>query len=227
MNFDAFRDVLLASFPLTTSLQLSHFERMEPLYREWNAKINVISRKDMDSFYDHHVLHSLAIARYLSGLGEGFLPSEPHTVLDLGTGGGFPGIPLAIMFPGTNFHLVDSIGKKIKVVEAVASELGLANVRAEQTRAESISGEYDFVVSRAVTDLPTFVGWVRGKISPSHYHDLRNGILYLKGGDLNDELKPFASSAKIYDLSDWFEGEFFETKKVVYLPLKSKNSTKH
>ena len=140
----------------------------------------------------------------------------------MGTGGGFPGIPLAIMFPQTHFHLVDSIGKKIKVVEAVASELGLDNVRAEQTRAENIQGEYDFVVSRAVTDLPTFVKWVRGKISPSNYHDLRNGILYLKGGDLSEETKPFASSAKVFDLSDFFEEEFFETTKVVYLPIKTK-----
>ena len=213
-------DIILKHFPDLTPRQKEQYAALRDLYGYWNERINVISRKDIDNLYEHHVLHSLGIAKVQ--------PFKANCdILDVGTGGGFPGIPLAIMFPETNFHLVDSIGKKIKVVEAVASELGLANVRAEQTRAESISGEYDFVVSRAVTDLPTFVSWVRGKISPSHYHDLRNGILYLKGGDLNEELKPFASSAKVYNLSDWFEGEFFETKKVVYLPLKSKNSAKH
>ncbi|MBO4740439.1 MAG: 16S rRNA (guanine(527)-N(7))-methyltransferase RsmG, partial [Bacteroidales bacterium] len=191
------------------------YAALRDLYGLWNERINVISRKDIDNLYTHHVLHSLGIAKV-----QPFMPE--CDILDVGTGGGFPGIPLAIMFPQTHFHLVDSIGKKIKVVEAVASELGLANVRAEQTRAENIQGEYDFVVSRAVTDLPTFVGWVRCKISSSNYHDLRNGILYLKGGDLTEEIKPFASTAKVFELSDFFDDEFFETKKVVYLPIKAR-----
>ena len=208
-------DTLLKYFPDLSAKQKEQYAALRDLYGTWNERINVISRKDIDNLYTHHVLHSLGIAKVQ--------PFKPECdILDVGTGGGFPGIPLAIMFPQTHFHLVDSIGKKIKVVEAVASELGLANVRAEQTRAENIQGEYDFVVSRAVTDLPTFVKWVRGKISPSNYHDLRNGILYLKGGDLSEETKPFASSAKVFELSNFFEEEFFETKKVVYLPIKTK-----
>ena len=205
-------DILLKYFPQLSERQKEQYTALRDLYGYWNERINVISRKDIDNLYEHHVLHSLGIAKVQ--------PFKPECdILDVGTGGGFPGIPLAIMFPETNFHLVDSIGKKIKVVEAVASELGLANVRAEQARAESIKGEYDFVVSRAVTDLPTFVGWVRGKISSSNYHELHNGILYLKGGNLSDELKPFAK-AQIFELSSFFDEDFFETKKVVYLPLK-------
>ena len=199
-------------FPQLSERQKEQYAALRHLYGYWNERINVISRKDIENLYLHHVLHSLGIAKVQ--------PFKPECdILDIGTGGGFPGIPLAIMFPETHFHLVDSIGKKIKVVEAVAHELGLANVRAEQARAESIKGEYDFVVSRAVTDLPTFVGWVRGKISSSNYHELHNGILYLKGGDLSDELKPFAK-AQIFELSSFFDEDFFETKKVVYLPLK-------
>ena len=199
-------------FPQLSERQKEQYAALRHLYGYWNERINVISRKDIENLYLHHVLHSLGIAKVQ--------PFKPECdILDIGTGGGFPGIPLAIMFPETHFHLVDSIGKKIKVVEAVAHELGLANVRAEQARAESIKGEYDFVVSRAVTDLPTFVKWVRGKISSSNYHELHNGILYLKGGDLSDELKPFAK-AQIFELSSFFDEDFFETKKVVYLPLK-------
>ncbi|MBR0073979.1 MAG: 16S rRNA (guanine(527)-N(7))-methyltransferase RsmG [Bacteroidales bacterium] len=205
-------DILLKYFPQLSERQKEQYAALRHLYGYWNERINVISRKDIENLYLHHVLHSLGIAKVQ--------PFKPECdILDIGTGGGFPGIPLAIMFPETHFHLVDSIGKKIKVVEAVAHELGLANVRAEQARAESIKGEYDFVVSRAVTDLPTFVGWVRGKISSSNYHELHNGILYLKGGDLSDELKPFAK-AQIFELSSFFDEDFFETKKVVYLPLK-------
>lgn len=198
-------------FPNITERQRQQFAALPALYAEWNAQINVISRKDMDNFVVHHLLHSLAIAKVQ--------PFKPMCdILDVGTGGGFPGIPLAILFPQTNFHLVDSIGKKIKVVQAVADALELANVRAEQTRAEQVRGEYDFVVSRAVTDLRQFVPWVRGRISRSNYHDLRNGILYLKGGDLGEELQPF-KKAKVYNISDYFDDPFFETKKVVYLPM--------
>lgn len=198
-------------FPNITERQRQQFAALPALYAEWNAQINVISRKDMDNFVVHHLLHSLAIAKVQ--------PFKPMCdILDVGTGGGFPGIPLAILFPQTNFHLVDSIGKKIKVVQAVADALELANVRAEQTRAEQVRGEYDFVVSRAVTDLRQFVPWVRGRISRSNYHDLRNGILYLKGGDLGEELQPF-KKVKVYNISDFFDDPFFETKKVVYLPM--------
>lgn len=198
-------------FPNITERQRQQFAALPALYAEWNAQINVISRKDMDNFVVHHLLHSLAIAKVQ--------PFKPMCdILDVGTGGGFPGIPLAILFPQTNFHLVDSIGKKIKVVQAVADALELANVRAEQTRAEQVRGEYDFVVSRAVTDLRQFVPWVRGRISRSNYHDLRNGILYLKGGDLGEELQPF-KKVKVYNISDYFDDPFFETKKVVYLPM--------
>ena len=186
---------------------------MGPLYEDWNSKINLISRKDMPNFYEHHVLHSLAIAKVLSF-------RTMADVLDVGTGGGFPGIPLAIMFPDTNFLLVDSIGKKIRVVQDVIEKLELKNCRAEQIRAEQVKGEFDFVVSRAVTTLGEFTGWVHGKISPLHYHKLRNGILYLKGGDLTGELYQYRKKVRIWDISDFFEGEWFETKKVIYLPWK-------
>ena len=205
--------IILKYFPELTERQKEQFAALLPLYEEWNSKINLISRKDMCNFYEHHVLHSLAIAKVMR-----FNPMAE--ALDVGTGGGFPGIPLAIMFPETKFHLVDSIGKKIAVVADVAQRLGLANVRAEQTRAEQVPGEYDFVVSRAVTALPEFVKWVRGKFSDSHYHTLRNGILYLKGGDLTAETAPFGKKVQMYDISDYFDEEFFETKKVVYLPMR-------
>lgn len=185
---------------------------LRPLYEDWNAKINVISRKDMDAFYEHHVLHSLALSKV-----QMFKPMSE--VLDVGTGGGFPGIPLAILFPETHFTLVDSIGKKIRVVEAVSHALGLENVKALQRRAEQMQGKYDFVVSRAVTALPELVGWVRHLISSSNYHDLSNGLLCLKGGDLNDELKSYGRKARVYDIDRFFDEPFFETKKVVYLPL--------
>lgn len=206
-------DLIIKYFPELTERQREQFAALLPLYEDWNAKINVISRKDMDNFYEHHVLHSLAIAKVQ--------PFKTMSdILDVGTGGGFPGIPLAIMFPHANFYLIDSIGKKIKVVQNVAESLQLKNVRAEQIRAEQVEGDYDFIVSRAVTDLSQFTGWVRGKVSDSHYHTLRNGILYLKGGDLAEELAPFKKKVRTWDISDFYEEEFFQTKKVIYLPFK-------
>ncbi|MBO4752651.1 MAG: 16S rRNA (guanine(527)-N(7))-methyltransferase RsmG [Bacteroidales bacterium] len=206
-------DLIIKYFPELTQRQREQFAAMGPLYEDWNSKINLISRKDMENFYEHHVLHSLAIAKVQ--------PFKTMAeILDVGTGGGFPGVPLAIMFPDSQFHLVDSIGKKIKVVQDVIEQLDLKNCRAEQIRAEQIKGEYDFVVSRAVTTLGEFTGWVHGKISPTHYHHLRNGILYLKGGDLTEELAPFKKKVQTWDIGEWFEGEWFETKKVIYLPWK-------
>ena len=205
-------DTILKYFPTLTERQREQLAALLPLYEEWNAQINVISRKDMEHFYEHHVLHSLAIAKVIQ-----FKPMAE--VLDVGTGGGFPGIPLAIMFPESRFMLIDSIGKKIKVVSSVIESLGLTNTKAQQIRAEQLDGEFDFVVSRAVTTLGEFVPWVKGKISKSQYHPLRNGILYLKGGDLTSELFPFRHKVKPWDISDFFAEEYFETKKVIYLPL--------
>lgn len=201
-------------FPELSDLQVSQFEKLEELYKDWNSKINVISRKDIDELYLRHVLHSLGIAKV-----QNFVAGSK--VLDVGTGGGFPGIPLAILFPGTEFHLVDSIGKKIKVVQGVAEALELKNVKASHIRAEEVKGEFDFVVSRAVTTMPDFVKWVRKKVAKKQKNELRNGILYLKGGDLTEELSLFTSTT-LYNLSDFFDEEFFETKKVVHLPIKFK-----
>ncbi len=203
-------DCILSSFSNLSSKQKEQFARLGPLYAEWNERINVISRKDIEALYLRHVLHSLGIAKV-----QPFLPGS--RVLDIGTGGGFPGIPLAILFPETEFVLVDSIGKKIKVVSEVARELGLENVEAIHGRAEKQKGQFDFVVSRAVTNMSDFVKWTRNKFSKESRHPLSNGILYLKGGDLREELKPFPK-AVIYPLSEYFEEDFFETKKVVYLP---------
>ena len=206
-------DKILRYFPELTGRQREQIAALLPLYEDWNSKINVISRKDMDCFYEHHVLHSLAIAKVQ--------PFKTQAdILDVGTGGGFPGIPLAIMFPHSNFYLIDSIGKKVKVVQNVVESLGLKNVRTEQIRAEQVQGEFDFIVSRAVTDLSQFTQWVRGKVSDIHYHHLRNGILYLKGGDLTEELAPFKKKVRTWDISDFFEEEFFQTKKVIYMPFK-------
>ena len=205
-------EVISQNFPELTEKQLNQFSKLEDLYTDWNAQINVISRKDIDALYVKHVLHSLGIAKV-----QPFLPGSK--ILDVGTGGGFPGIPLAIMFPETQFVLVDSIGKKIKVVEAVAEALGLQNVTAIHTRAEKVQGEFDFIVSRAVTNMDDFVTWVRKKIRRKNKHQLKNGILYLKGGDLTEELQNFPS-AKLYDLTDYFNDPFFETKKVVHVPIK-------
>lgn len=205
-------DTVLKYFPQLTERQREQLAALLPLYREWNAQINVISRKDMDCFYEHHVLHSLAIAKVIQ-----FSPMTE--VLDVGTGGGFPGVPLAIMFPECRFTLIDSIGKKIKVVQDVIERLGLQNAKARQIRAEQLDGEYDFVVSRAVTTLPEFVPWVKKKISKSQYNKLPNGILYLKGGDLTNELFTFRHKVRTWDISDFFDEEFFLTKKVIHLPL--------
>lgn len=205
-------DIILKYFPELTERQREQFAALLPLYEEWNAQINVISRKDMENFYEHHVLHSLAIAKAIR-----FAPMTE--VLDVGTGGGFPGVPLAVLFPEARFTLVDSIGKKIKVVNDVVERLGLKNTKAMQTRAEQLDGEYDFVVSRAVTTLGEFVPWVKNKISKTQYNSLRNGILYLKGGDLTNELFAFRHKVKTWDIGEWFDGEWFETKKVIYLPL--------
>lgn len=205
-------EIILKYFPNLSDHQKQLFSQLEPLYLDWNAKINVISRKDMEAFYVHHVLHSLGIAKLMK-----FVPGTK--VLDVGTGGGFPGIPLAILFPEVSFHLVDSIGKKIKVVQNVADELKLRNVSAEQIRAEQLTDKYDFVVSRAVTRLPEFILWVQKNISKKQKNALPNGILYLKGGDLTEETKPYRKRVYIQDLSEYFEEEFFETKKVLHLPL--------
>lgn len=224
---------LFPFFPGLDERQREQFREMFPLYKDWNSKINLVSRKDIDNLYMHHVLHSLAIAKVVK--------FEPEArILDVGTGGGFPGIPLAIMFPSAQFHLVDSIGKKIKVVQAVADALGLRNVQAEQCRAESLTSRYDFIVSRAVTRLPEFYGWVRNLVSKEQHHALPNGILYLKGGDVRADTAPFGRRVYVYDILDLFGipkppkrrpeameeekpvqeqglAEYFETKKVIYL----------
>lgn len=206
---------VLSYFSDLTPEQISKMEALESLYTEWNARINVISRKDIDELYVRHVVHSLGIAKV-----QPFMPGSD--ILDVGTGGGFPGIPLAIMFPETKFHLVDAIGKKIKVVQAVAEALELDNVTASHQRAEKVKGQFDFVVSRAVTTMPDFVKWVKGKTKKESVHQLKNGILYLKGGDLTEELATYRN-ATLYDLKQYFEEPFFETKKVVHLPLKYKS----
>ena len=210
--------VIKQHFPFVTEKQLEEFERLPELYSEWNEKINVVSRKDIENIFERHILHSLAIAKICS-----FKPNSE--ILDVGTGGGFPGIPLAILFPEVKFTLVDSIGKKIKVVNEVKDALGLKNVVAEQIRAEQVNKTFDFIISRAVTQMPEFVGWVRNKISKIQYHDLDNGLICLKGGDLTEELKPLIqgkgkkTKIKLYNIYDYFPSEFFETKMVVYVKL--------
>lgn len=201
-------------FPDLTELQLKQFVQLAELYKDWNAKINVVSRKDIDELYLRHVLHSLGIAKI-----QQFKPGS--AIIDVGTGGGFPGVPLAILFPETQFTLVDSIGKKIKVVDEVVSGLGLRNVIAVNSRVEEVNQQFDFIVSRAVAAMPTFVRWTKGKIKKESQHERRNGILYLKGGNLEEELKDY-KNAQIFNLSDYFKEDFFETKKVVYLPQKFK-----
>lgn len=210
MNLKRKLEQLLTYFPNLTDEQRTQFAALDGLYRDWNAKINVISRQDIDALYEKHVLHSLGIAKVIQ-----FKPGTE--ILDVGTGGGFPGIPLAILFPMAKFHLVDSIGKKITVVKEVATALGLTNVRAEQARVEHLSDTYDFVVSRAVTRLQPFMGWVRYKIIKRGNNDLPNGVLYLKGGDLAEEIAEIPEKTKVYALSDYFDGEFFETKKVLHI----------
>ena len=202
-------------FPNLSETQKKQFADLEELYKEWNEKINVISRKDMDSLYEKHILHSLGIAKVME-----FAPNTK--VLDIGTGGGFPGIPLAILFPAVQFTLVDSIGKKITVVKEVSTGIGLKNVIAIHARAEEVKGQFHFVVSRAVTQMPVFLRWLRGKFLKEQINPKHNGVLYLKGGDLGEELAGL--KAELFLLKDHFEGEFFDTKKVVYLSKGNFNS---
>lgn len=205
-------EIIFSYFPDLTEHQKKQFDQLFDLYSEWNAKINVISRKDIDNLYINHVLHSLGIAKVIAF-------KKGASVLDVGTGGGFPGIPLAILFPETNFHLVDSIGKKITVVNEVAKGIGLQNLTTAHMRAEQVKGKYDFIVSRAVTRLKEFYGWIHQKVKPQSMHAIDNGILYLKGGDLDEELAELKKLHQVYDLSDYFKEDFFETKKVVFVPL--------
>jgi 16S rRNA (guanine527-N7)-methyltransferase len=206
-------DLILKYFPHLTDTQQQQFTQLPELYHFWNDQINVISRKDIDLLLERHVLHSLGIAKVIS-----FLPGE--NVLDVGTGGGFPGIPLAIMFPDTQFYLVDSIGKKIKVVNEVAKAIGLKNLKAEHIRAEQAPGQFDFAVSRAVTQLKDFYPWVKGKFNKTSKNTIPNGILYLKGGDLQQEITESGLAVKQYHLKDYFTEEFFETKQVIYVKCK-------
>ena len=205
-------ELILKYFKNLTELQRSQFEQLQSVYSEWNEQINVISRKDMDQFYERHVLHSLAIANFIN--------FTPHTkIIDVGTGGGFPGIPLAIFFPEVNFTLIDSIGKKIKVVNAVIEHLELKNSEALQTRAEDFKGSFDFIVSRAVRALPEFHKQTKHLISTQQRNAITNGIIYLKGGDLTEELKPLKKRVIVTELTDTFEEPFFQTKKIVHLPI--------
>jgi 16S rRNA (guanine527-N7)-methyltransferase len=202
-------------FPGLSDGQLEQFARLGELYDDWNSKINVISRKDMEQFYVHHVLHSLGIAKVME--------FQPETkVLDIGTGGGFPGIPLAILFPDTHFHLVDSIGKKISVVKDVVKQLKLTNVEAQKARAEELVRKYDFIISRAVTRMANFYPWVKNKIRTEDFNEFQNGILYLKGGEVDEEMEELDKSYVVYHLDDYFQEVYFETKKVIYLPWEDK-----
>ncbi len=207
-------DIILKYFPDLTEIQINQFEMLQDLYKDWNLKINVVSRKDIDELYIRHVLHSLAIAK--------IQPFKAKAkILDVGTGGGFPGIPLAILFPETKFHLVDSIGKKILVVKEVAAGLNLENVKISNARVETVKGQYDFIISRAVAQMDTFVHWVKDRVEKKSNHILKNGILYLKGGNLTEELMNYPK-ATIYPLNSIFEEEFYESKSLVHLPLKYK-----
>lgn len=208
-------EILTKYFTDLTDQQLDQFGRLRSLYTDWNSKINVISRKDIEQLYERHVLHSLAIAKVIQ-----FKPGT--TVLDVGTGGGFPGIPLAIFFPETSFMLIDSIGKKIKVVNEVALALNLPNVKAEHVRVEDVKQKFDFVVSRAVTAFPGFISMVRTNVSSHGFNELANGILYLKGGDFEEEIAPFRKQIQVFKLQDFFREEFFETKSLIYMCLENK-----
>lgn len=211
MNSNA--DLIFHYFPELNENQKHQFQQLGALYTDWNAKINVISRKDIDNLYEHHVLHSLAIAKVIS-----FKPGTK--ILDIGTGGGFPGIPLAILFPDVSFKLIDATGKKLKVVEAIAQAIGLKNIRTEHLRGEDEKGKYDFVVSRAVMSLPDLAHIIRKNIIHNHNNSMSNGLFCMKGGDLSDQLKPFKGKAKVTDLSDIFQEDWFkEEKKLIYLPI--------
>lgn len=207
--------LICSYFQGLSPLQIAQFSKLEELYSDWNSKINVISRKDMEHFYIHHVLHSLGIAKVME-----FSPGTK--VLDIGTGGGFPGIPLAILFPDTHFHLVDSIGKKIIVVKDVVKQLNLSNVEGQQARAEELVRKYDFIISRAVTRMANFYPWVKNKIRKEEFNEFQNGILYLKGGDVDEEMEELNKSYVVYHLDDYFLEDYFETKKVIYLPWEDK-----
>ncbi|MFT7343651.1 MAG: 16S rRNA (guanine527-N7)-methyltransferase [Lentimonas sp.] len=204
--------IIFKHFPNLTQVQKDQFTQLFDLYQDWNSKINVISRKDTENFYERHVLHSLGIAK-VQEFKDGSL------IMDIGTGGGFPGIPLAILYPNCRFVLVDSIGKKIKVVEGVAEELGLTNVKAINNRAETVLSSFDFIVSRAVTKMPEFLSWIKNKTKSKNKHELKNGVLYLKGGDLSDEMKEVKQKHKSFDLYKEFEYEFFESKKVIHVEM--------
>ena len=199
-------------FPNLTATQIEQLSALEDLYTYWNERVNLISRKDIDSLNTHHILHSLAIARVVSF-------TNGTRILDVGTGGGFPGIPLAILFPECSFFLVDSIGKKIKIVNEIVKSVGIQNVKAEHIRAENVKGKFDFIVSRAVTAMPKFVNLIKNKVDQKDKNALPNGILALKGGSLDEELQPYNKVASIYNISDFFEEEYFETKKVVHIAL--------
>jgi len=203
-------DIILKYFPGLSENQINQFRQLEGLYRDWNTKINVISRKDIAYLYEHHILHSLSIAKL-------FHFCSGTTILDIGTGGGFPGIPLAIFFPDVQFTLNDSVSKKIKVVSSISEALNLANVKCENIRAEKIKGTFDFLVSRAVTTLPEFYSWFFKLVSTTRKNSFANGILYLKGGDMKEELKFFKTGIKIFSISDYFIEEYFSTKLIVYL----------
>lgn len=205
-------EIIYKYFPDLSEKQVNQFAQLQDLYRNWNSKINVISRKDIDELYERHILHSMAIAKVINF-------KENTNILDVGTGGGFPGIPLAILFPDCNFHLVDSIGKKITVVNEVAKAIELKNTKTDHERAEKLKDNYDFIISRAVTAFPSFYNWVKNKINKNSFNDLQNGILYLKGGDLSEELKNFKNRITEYKISEFYTESFFETKKVIYLPI--------
>lgn len=204
-------DRIIKYFPELTSIQRKQLSELDPLYKDWNSRINVISRKDIDNIFIHHILHSLAIAKVISF-------AKGTRILDVGTGGGFPGVPLAIFFPSCTFTLVDSIGKKTTVANEIALSLGLTNVKALKSRAEELVGEYDFVITRAVAPLPTLNGWVQKIIKPGGLNQLPNGIIALKGGDLKEELAPFGNKIHRWDISTFFEEEYFQEKSIIFLP---------